>query len=467
MDRETHPNAVYRYDPNSQIIYPVDGKTDQPLSEISRYLIKKQKKNIVENGMIKNVRKAIVVGIKGDFGQNTTPTYNYTQPLSSQQATIYLADFVVNVFIMPDEYQTLDDVRKNLDNYFEVVDNKGSLFASSFKRYVYKETNGILENFGETNIENLPLEAKKAIKNIPFTRNALFLKNYFDRKNFCNTMGYSYQYVEKIVHDPDNPINNVWELNPEFGSFKLPFTIFQNGKKEYHLVHLHMKFVVKLVDSTIAEEMISNNQNMENHFIYLISKTNNIGKNLFCAKPDFGSNISIITTHLLETARENAIFHEVGHSLFMFADAHGDDLDYGNHNIVDDDIVNRPDFISYMAGGSPTLVTAAANQFTNNDLLALAFPKVKSETYGLALNRISKDNTKKDMVAQSMEYEERQYTYQSQYRYLRTQQHKKIFSNDLYIFSMSISKEKPIQSINSETNKVSNKDFFTLNAFFV
>ncbi len=102
MDRETHPNAVYRYDPNSQIIYPVDKQTNEPIAEISKYVMKQEiPTKPISEGMIQNLKLVKLDGTSKntDYKDNrndelSIDDFGYSQ---SKHVQCY-ADFVVNVF---------------------------------------------------------------------------------------------------------------------------------------------------------------------------------------------------------------------------------------------------------------------------------------------------------------------------------------------------------------------------------
>ncbi len=404
MDKESNPNAVYRHDPNSQIIYPVDGKTNQPLSEISKYVMSnKKREEFVNKGMIRNFRWADLS--KGENKREHT----------------YFADFVIDVFVVPDEDKTVENVKLQLDTAFETL-GLSNTTVESLTQDLFNKNKDLLEEVAlETYIEKKvekehretfnynELKGDEKIKCDNFIKNFLQSSKekyakYLDEENYFRHNPNTHQYVEKKS-------DNLWILQPKFENFRLPFEIIEMKKRPANvreiyaneakkgdiisyedttqsLVYFNMKLVVSVLSRDNALISIKKNRTMANFYVYLSDDISD-SKNLFN-----GSNLIFMSSEQLSDRKENLFFHEVGHALFKY----GTQLEYGKHNIDNND--------SYMSGSAKY----EDRKFTKKDLFALSLPWDR-RTYGILVDNYAnyqkKRKTKdKNAIASKKEKEE-------------------------------------------------------------
>ncbi len=397
MDKESNPNAVYRHDPNSQIIYPVDGKTNQPLSEISRYLQEKEQEYVpLQNGIIRNVRKVKLHKTKID------ESVGDGEESQTFDKITYDADFVVNVFVVPDEGRTpgtgrtVANVKMQLDGIFGTV-NAGNIkeqrealvrtwFAANRVSITRTTTASFIAGRGMTLGESIEIDLRSAREK--YTK-------YLNEEEYHRDKPNLHAYVEKK--------KNIWVLHPKFENFKLPFHMIEKSERnpfeheiaggankedkietsythERDFIRLNMKLLVKVISREQAFSDVQENETMANFYVYL-SNVATVSMNLFN-----GSNLILMSSNQLNNRGRELFFHEVGHAFFKYqainALTREITFEHGAHNL---------DNASYMSASiNPT-------EFTKNDLFALALFN-DPRTYGTLIDIIYKGGNKSDLI---------------------------------------------------------------------
>ncbi len=463
-------NLVFKHDEKTGIIRPIYDDTGAEASEIGFAIQQQNQQQAYHSGikgMIRNVKRAHVVSKRQQSVEGThtdpIPKYDHNGTLYlGEDVSTYHADFVIDVFVVPDEDEYVEDVREKLDAWLDL---------NPLNAFVQNQTNELIRSFGIPNIHELytldpeyQTALQDAITNIPNTTEYIFFKRFLNRtgksphsgkeERYFNNAGSIFEYVEKL-NDTDDAEDNIWVLHPKFDSFRLPFKMyFRNKDPQYHLLHLNMKYVVKILNREEAKKRIETNDSISNFFVFLVndftpippaasgegrrraSRSTNIdSRNLFD-----GSNLVVMSSEQLSRYNERLFFHEIAHTLFKYNDPAVNSLEYGEHNQIDDN--------TYM-----NVPNQFATTFTVNDLLALTVPK-RNETYGEMIDKISGNTNAKNTIASNMKYKEfitnKQGTYlatisEAKKEYLKVfKDNQKKLNTNLFLFKMYVQDEHPI-----------------------
>jgi hypothetical protein len=185
----------------------------------------------------------------------------------------------------------------------------------------------------------------------------------FSKDNNKLITNISGKYVEKIDYDLSNRkiiINQI----------------------EYFLFFNNIIFNIEIIDFDEAFEMMLNNQNKQQHFIYITNQSVGIGRNMF------GYNFSAISSDILS---KKTIIHEVFHSISDYGDG------FGSHNTIDSNSFMVGTTISNDAVFTITDIDAIVSndyQFNNkifytNAVDILVDDKVLGEKNGYLLYKIT------------------------------------------------------------------------------
>ncbi len=389
MDRETHPNAVYKYDAHTQTIYPVDKQTNQPLSEISKLVMSREPYQMkIEPGMIQNLKKMSLYSITNKDGKSVPATNEFS----------YFADFVIDVFVVPEQNVSVANTITTLDQAFGVINGQIDSFYQKFQKtpgefsdipegaLVFNTNNAIINRFlnsrrialrnfligeaGGSRMSDLT-DAQQAM--IPIQVTAGLNKETIDFRKYLNEDEYFRHNPNAFQYTVKRSVNH-WVLHPKFENFKLPCLIvgeklkkdkegqFSDSEKRV-MLHLNIKMNIRVLSRRNALASIRRNRSMLNFYVYLSNNLTINGtdysKNLFN-----GSNMVFMSINQLQRHREGLFFHEIFHAFLKYTDTATNTLEFGEHN--------NNDMFSYMGRPSSTVAVLlnGGHEFVGNDLLA-------------------------------------------------------------------------------------------------